>query len=110
MNDQTLTLTKNAAERIVKILSGEPTGSLIRLRVDGGGCSGFQYHFDITTRGEEDDLVLEKDGAVLRVDSLSLPLIAGSEVDFVDDLMGQSFRVNNPAATASCGCGTSFSL
>jgi iron-sulfur cluster assembly accessory protein len=110
MTDSALTLTKSAAERIVKILASEPEGSLIRLRVDGGGCSGFQYHFDITTTGEADDLVLEKDGAVLRVDSVSLPLIAGSEVDFVDDLMGQSFRVNNPAATASCGCGTSFSL
>jgi iron-sulfur cluster assembly accessory protein len=110
MTDQPLSLTKSAAERIVKILANEPAGSLIRLRVDGGGCSGFQYHFDITTHGEEDDLVLQKDGAILRVDSLSLPLIEGSEVDFVDDLMGQSFRVNNPAATASCGCGTSFSL
>ena len=108
--DQALTLTSNAAKRITKILAGEPAGSTVRLRVDGGGCSGFQYHFDITTECEADDLVLEKDGAVLRVDSLSLPLIEGSEVDFVDDLMGQSFRVNNPAATASCGCGTSFAL
>ena len=108
--DQPLSLTSNAAKRIVKILSGEPAGSQVRLRVDGGGCSGFQYHFDITTSGEADDVVLEKDGAVLRVDCLSLPLIEGSEVDFVDDLMGQSFRVNNPAATASCGCGTSFAL
>ena len=105
-----LKLTSNAAKRINKILSDEPQGTQVRLRVDGGGCSGFQYHFDITTTGEADDLVLEKDGAILRVDSLSLPLIEGSEVDFVDDLMGQSFRVNNPAATASCGCGTSFSL
>lgn len=109
-DSEPLRLTSNAAKRIITILSAEPQGSQVRLRVDGGGCSGFQYHFDITTTGEDDDLVIEKDGALLRVDSLSLPLIEGSEVDFVDDLMGQSFRVNNPAATASCGCGTSFSL
>ena len=72
-----LKLTSNAAKRIIKILSDEPQGSQVRLRVDGGGCSGFQYHFDITTTGEADDLVLEKDGAILRVDSLSLPLIEG---------------------------------
>ncbi len=105
-----VTLTSSAAQRILKILSSEPQGAQVRLRVDGGGCSGFQYHFDITAEGEADDLLLEKDGAVLRIDRLSLPLLAGSEVDFVDDLMGQSFRVHNPSATASCGCGTSFAL
>jgi iron-sulfur cluster assembly accessory protein len=107
---QELRLTSNAAKRILKILSAEPKGSYVRLRVDGGGCSGFQYHFDITSLGEEDDIILETDGAVLRVDRVSLPLIEGSVIDFVDDLMGQSFRVTNPGATASCGCGTSFSL
>ena len=79
-------------------------------RVEGGGCSGFQYKFDIDRARTDDDLVIEQDNAVVLVDSASQPFLAGSQVDFVDDLIGASFRVNNPNATASCGCGTSFSI
>ena len=82
----------------------------MRLSVDGGGCSGFQYKFDLSSERFSDDLLISRNGVTLRVDPVSLPLLEGSEVDFVDDLMGQSFRVTNPNATASCGCGTSFSL
>jgi iron-sulfur cluster assembly accessory protein len=110
MSDHTLTLTERAAKRIRTILSTEAEGTELRLSVDGGGCSGFQYKFDLSKERFEDDLLISRDGVILRVDPVSLPLLEGSQVDFVDDLMGQSFRVTNPNATASCGCGTSFSL
>ncbi|MBM3608195.1 MAG: iron-sulfur cluster assembly accessory protein [Alphaproteobacteria bacterium] len=103
-------LTARAAGRIYQILKGEPAGSLLRIGVDGGGCSGFQYTFDITTSRNEDDTLIERDGAGVVIDAVSLELIKGSTIDFVDDLMGQSFRIENPNATAACGCGTSFSI
>ncbi len=96
--------------RIAAIMAKEPTGSMLRVSVSGGGCSGFQYGFDIVQTQNDDDLSIEKDGSVVLVDSVSLPFVAGSTLDFVDDLMGQSFRVANPNATAACGCGTSFSI
>lgn len=83
---------------------------MLRVSVEGGGCSGFQYKFDIERAKAEDDLVIERDNAVVLVDPTSVPFLVGSEVDFVDDLIGASFRVNNPNATAACGCGTSFSI
>lgn len=110
MSDHTLTLTERAAKRIQAILSKEAEGTQLRLSVDGGGCSGFQYKFDLSSEQFDDDLLVSRDGVTLRIDPVSMPLLEGSEVDFVDDLMGQSFRVVNPNATASCGCGTSFSL
>ncbi len=105
-----LTMTERAARRIVNVLKAEPEGSMIRLSVNGGGCSGFQYDFGFDRERAPDDLVVELDGAVMLVDSTSMELLAGSTVDFVDDLMGQAFKVVNPNATASCGCGTSFSI
>ncbi|MDU6726846.1 MAG: iron-sulfur cluster assembly accessory protein [Bradyrhizobium sp.] len=87
-----------------------PEGAMLRISVEGGGCSGFQYKFDIDRAKADDDLVIARDRAVVLVDPASVPFLAGSEVDFVDDLMGASFRINNPNATASCGCGTSFSV
>ncbi|MDX2265820.1 MAG: iron-sulfur cluster assembly accessory protein [Hyphomicrobiales bacterium] len=105
----TVSLTDRAAARIAEIVSGEP-GGVMRVRVKGGGCSGFQYEFDIVRARESDDLVLEKGGATVLIDSVSLPLLEGSEIDFVDDLIGASFQVRNPNATSSCGCGVSFSL
>lgn len=93
-----------------EILKGEGSGAMLRISVEGGGCSGFQYKFDIDRARTDDDLVIEQDNAVVLVDSASQPFLAGSQVDFVDDLIGASFRVNNPNATASCGCGTSFSV
>ena len=114
MNDTVLanvTLSERAARRIAKILSAEPGGTALRISVSGGGCSGFQYGFDLDKAPRaEDDLIVERDGAVVLIDSISLPYMGGSEIDFVDDLIGQSFQIKNPNATASCGCGTSFSV
>jgi iron-sulfur cluster assembly accessory protein len=105
-----ITLTERAARRIGEILAGEPAGAMLRISVNGGGCSGFSYGFDIDKARAEDDLLVERDGAGVLVDETSLQYLKGSVVDFVDDLIGQSFRIENPQATSSCGCGTSFSL
>lgn len=107
---ETVSLTDRAARRISEIVAAEGHNRLLRVSVEGGGCSGFQYKFDIDRARTDDDLVIEQDNAVVLVDSASQPFLAGSQVDFVDDLIGASFRVNNPNATASCGCGTSFSV
>ena len=104
------TISDRAARRIGEILKGEGSGAMLRISVEGGGCSGFQYKFDIARVWTDDDLVIVQDNAVVLVDSASQPFLEGSQVDFVDDLIGASFRVNNPNATASCGCGTSFSV
>jgi iron-sulfur cluster assembly accessory protein len=107
---ENVTITERAARRIGQILKSEGDGAMLRISVEGGGCSGFQYKFDVERTRAEDDLVISRDGAVVVVDPASVPFLAGSEVDFVDDLIGASFRVANPNATASCGCGTSFSI
>jgi iron-sulfur cluster assembly accessory protein len=107
---ENVTISERAARRIGQILKAEGGGAILRISVEGGGCSGFQYKFNVERTRAEDDLVLERDGAVVVVDPASVPFLAGSEVDFVDDLIGASFRVANPNATASCGCGTSFSI
>jgi iron-sulfur cluster assembly accessory protein len=106
----TVTLSERAARRILKILAAEPGGTALRISVSGGGCSGFQYGFDLDAARAPDDIVVERDGAVVVIDPVSLPYMGGAEVDFVDDLIGQSFQIKNPNATASCGCGTSFSI
>ncbi len=105
-----VTVTERAARRIGEILRGEPPGAMLRVSVEGGGCSGFQYKFDIDRAKAADDVVIARDGATVLIDPVSVGYLAGSEIDFVDDLIGASFRINNPKATASCGCGTSFSL
>ena len=105
-----VTISDSAARRIGEILKSESQGAMLRVSVEGGGCSGFQYKFDIERAKAEDDLVLARDGAVVLIDPVSVNFMAGSQIDFVDDLIGQSFKINNPQATASCGCGTSFSL
>src|SRR5260370_851288 len=92
------------------LLEADPPGSMLRVSVAGGGCSGFQYKFDCVTAQADDDLVLSHDGKTVLVDPVSVQYMAGAEIDFVDDLIGSSFRINNPLATASCGCGTSFSV
>jgi iron-sulfur cluster assembly accessory protein len=104
-----VSMSASAAQRLRKILGAED-GAALRISVKGGGCSGFQYTFDIDRARAEDDFVVERDGAVILVDSVSLEYMKGSEVDFVDDLMGQSFKVKNPNAVASCGCGVSFTV
>ena len=100
--------TGGAADR--RDPQGRAGSAMLRVSVEGGGCSGFQYNFDIERAQADDDLVIERDGAVVLIDPVSLAYMAGSEIDFVDDLIGASFKVNNPNATASCGCGTSFSI
>jgi iron-sulfur cluster assembly accessory protein len=105
-----VSISERAARRIGKILAAEGEGAMLRISVEGGGCSGFQYKFDVARDRAADDLVITRDGATVVVDPTSVTLLNGSEVDFVDDLIGASFRVNNPNATASCGCGTSFSI
>jgi iron-sulfur cluster assembly accessory protein len=108
--DGPFTLTERAARRIGEILVGEGDGAMLRVSVAGGGCSGFQYKFDVEKALAADDLVVKRDGATVVIDPVSIAYVAGSELDFVDDLMGSSFRIANPKATASCGCGTSFSI
>src|SRR5215472_2998618 len=105
-----VTVTDRAARRIGEILGKEPAGTMLRVSVEGGGCSGFQYRFDTERERADDDIVIEKSGATVLIDPVSLNFLTGSEIDFVDDLIGSSFKVNNPKATASCGCGTSFAL
>jgi iron-sulfur cluster assembly accessory protein len=105
-----LTMTDRAARKIGEILKAEPSGAMLRLSVLGGGCSGFQYKFDVERDKAEDDVSIVHAGVTMLVDPVSLQYLAGSEVDFVDDLIGASFKVNNPKAKTSCGCGTSFSL
>jgi iron-sulfur cluster assembly accessory protein len=105
-----VTLTERAARRINEIMAAEPQGSMLRVSVNGGGCSGFQYAFDVERSRQDDDLVIERDGAAVLVDQVSLQYMDGSVIDFVDDLIGQSFKIENPHASASCGCGTSFSI
>ena len=99
-----------AAKRIVSVLAREPEMSALRVTVEGGGCSGFSYKIDLTNERNDDDVVIEKDGATVLIDDLSLIYMGGSVIDFVDDLIGQSFQIRNPNAVASCGCGTSFSI
>jgi len=105
-----VTLTDRAARRIGEILKGEPAGAMLRVSVEGGGCSGFQYKFDLDHDRAGDDLVLARDGATVLIDPVSLQYMAGAEIDYVDDLIGASFKINNPIAAAACGCGTSFSV
>ena len=105
-----ITVSDRAARRIGEILKGEPAGTMLRVSVEGGGCSGFQYKFDMERAKAADDLVISRDKAVVLIDPVSVNYMAGSEIDFVDDLIGASFKVKNPQAKASCGCGTSFTL
>lgn len=107
---QPVTISDRAARRIGKILTREPAGSMLRVAVNGGGCSGFQYEFAITGERNPDDLAIEKDGVTVLIDEVSLQYLAGSEIDYADELIGAAFKINNPNATASCGCGTSFSV
>ena len=103
-------ISARAARRIAEILSAEGGEAMLRVAVTGGGCSGFQYSFALADTRAEDDLVIERDGVTVLVDPMSLDFLKGAELDFVDDLIGAAFKVNNPNATSSCGCGTSFSV
>lgn len=103
-------MTDSAAQRIAEILAAEPSGSFLRIGVDGGGCSGFSYTYKIESTRQEDDLVLDRAGALVLIDSVSLQFLRGCRIDFIDNLMGRMFKIDNPAATASCGCGSSFAI
>lgn len=103
-------LSASAAARVAEILAADPSARALRVEVLAGGCSGLQYKFDLTVEHAEDDIVLERDGATIFVDPVSLGFLEGAELDFKDSLMGAHFAVRNPNATASCGCGTSFSV
>jgi iron-sulfur cluster assembly accessory protein len=105
-----VTLSPSAAARIKAIGDAEGRAVMLRVAVEGGGCSGFQYQFDLVEAPEDDDLKIERDGAAALVDLMSLVLLKGSEIDFVDELAGAEFRIRNPNAKSSCGCGVSFSI
>jgi iron-sulfur cluster assembly protein len=108
--DASVTLSASAAKRIARITASQPAGTMLRVEVIGGGCSGFSYRFGFAHQVNADDIVIERDGSKAVVDEASLPFLAGSEIDFVDEIIGASFKVNNPNATSGCGCGTSFSV
>ena len=103
-------LTERAAARITEIVAAEGHAAALRVAVLAGGCSGFQYRFDLDAAPQDDDLVIERAGAKVLVDPASLDLLAGSELDYTDELMGSHFAVRNPNAKSACGCGTSFSV
>jgi iron-sulfur cluster assembly accessory protein len=110
MDNIKVTLSNAAAKRIEKIVSSESGKTALRVSVEGGGCSGFSYKFDLDNDPTADDVVIENGNAKVLIDSMSLVYMEGSEIDFVDNLLGQSFQIKNPNAVASCGCGTSFSV
>jgi len=105
-----VTISSRAATRIAEILAGEPQGTMLRISITGGGCSGFSYSFTFDDTRADDDLLVQEGNAKLLIDGVSLEYMRGSEVDFTDDLIGQSFKIKNPLAKSSCGCGTSFSV
>ena len=110
-SSQGLTLSASAAKRVAELKQQENTpDAFLRLAVSGGGCSGFRYDFSFDKTRKDDDLAFERDGVTLIVDEVSLDLLKGAEIDFVEDMMGASFQVKNPNAASSCGCGSSFSV
>jgi iron-sulfur cluster assembly accessory protein len=105
-----VTVSARAAKRIGEILKAEPNSMMLRVAVTGGGCSGFQYNFTLDDAQMDDDLVIKRDDATVLIDPVSIDFLMGAEIDFTDDLIGAAFKVNNPNAKSSCGCGTSFSV
>ena len=111
IEDRQIVVTENAARRIAALRTQEEAdGAFLRIAVSGGGCSGFQYGFTFDDQRSDDDFVFERDGIAVVVDDVSLGLLNGAEIDFVEDMMGASFRITNPNAASSCGCGNSFSI
>ena len=110
MSEASITISPRAAARIAELLKTEQAPALFRVSVEGGGCSGFQYRFDLVTERAPDDVLVERDGARVVIDPVSLGFLQSAEIDFVDDLIGAQFKINNPNVTAACGCGTSFSV
>ena len=110
MSEPEIILTESAAKRVAWIAERQSKSAILRLAVDGGGCAGFTYKFELADAAEADDVIAETNGVKLVVDPMSLDLVRGSAVDFVEDLGGASFRVTNPNAASGCGCGSSFSV
>jgi len=110
MTSTQITVSDSAAKQIAVIIANEAESTMLRVSVEGGGCSGFQYKFDLVQAREAEDLAIEKGGITVLIDPTSQMYMEGSEIDFADELIGAAFKINNPNATASCGCGTSFSL
>jgi iron-sulfur cluster insertion protein len=110
MSEPSITLSSRAAQRIVELVKEDQAASLFRVSVEGGGCSGFQYRFELVNDSAPDDILIERDGATVAIDPVSADFVQGAEIDFVDELIGAHFKITNPNATASCGCGTSFSI
>lgn len=110
-NEPTVSMTHNAVQQLEKLIAEKAkTDLMLRVYVQGGGCSGFQYGFQFEEKSENDDLEFERDGVKLLVDSMSFQYLVGSEIDFIDDLMGTRFIVSNPNAATTCGCGSSFAI
>ena len=107
---QPVSLSDSAVRRIRKLRRLENTDAHVRVQVNGGGCSGFSYQFSFDSTVNDDDRVIERDGVSVVIDEMSLEFLAGSEIDFVEDLTASAFRITNPNATASCGCGNSFAV
>ena len=105
-----VTLSASAAAQINAIMKKMGKQDYLRVAVEGGGCSGFSYKFDFADSANEDDLLIERDGARVLIDEMSLEFLSGSEIDYANELIGSAFKINNPNATANCGCGTSFSI
>jgi len=105
-----VSVSGSALTRVAAILQREHQARALRISVEGGGCSGFSYKYELVEETLPDDLVIDRDGARIVIDSVSLPFLDGAEIDFIDDLMGQAFQINNPNVTSSCGCGTSFAI
>ncbi len=110
MSENRVTMSASAAKQINAIMAKQSQASYLRVSVEGGGCSGFQYKFDFAAAPNDDDIVLERDGAKIVIDSISVDLLEGSEIDYTNELIGSAFKIHNPNAVAACGCGTSFSI
>jgi iron-sulfur cluster assembly accessory protein len=110
MDANSVVVTESAIKKIASILGSEKEPSVLRVSVEGGGCSGFQYKFDIQRSPETEDIVIARNGATVVIDPVSLQYLSGSKIDYADEPIGAAFKIENPNATAACGCGTSFSL
>ncbi len=108
--DIVVTVSATAAKRIAVLTAAEGQGVMCRIAVNGGGCSGYQYEFSFDNAKTDEDILIERDGARVLIDQASLEFLGGSEVDFIEGLMGSHFEIKNPRAKSSCGCGTSFSV
>ncbi len=105
-----VSMSASAAKQINAIMAKQKMGEFLRVSVEGGGCSGFQYKFDFADKAESDDIIIERDGAKILIDSVSLDFLGGSVIDYAQELIGSAFKIRNPNAVAACGCGTSFSI